>query len=173
LILQQQEVLTNSSSEILWADNSTLVVNQDGSNETLPENAAVNVTSDGALNNSFAEYNSTSLVQEPFQENTVATVANATSIIQESDQENTTAIANQTISVQIPGPPTPEQDLVLLCSEVSISQISGLTQCLTACDLGSCCDATDETECLTTHAEICYLYTPCNNAYSLLYPNNN
>jgi hypothetical protein len=161
-LILQQEVLTNSSSEISFANNATVLDNQDGSNETFSENATVN--------DSSAQDNSTLLIQEPDQENTTA-VTNTTSLIQESAQDDTSAIANQTVS-QIPGPPTPEQDLALLCSEVSISQISGLTQCLSACDLGSCCDATDETECLTTHA-ICDLYTPCKNAYSSLYPNNN
>jgi hypothetical protein len=81
---------------------------------------------------------------------------------------NTTSV-NVTDVITLDGPPIPETDLTKLCSEESITQTAGLKKCIKACDLGSCCGATDENECLSTHAETCYLYTPCNNAYNLLY----
>lgn len=82
--------------------------------------------------------------------------------------ENVTAAANETDEITV-GPPTPDQDLSVLCSEDNITQTSGLKKCIKACDNGRCCGATDETECFTTHNEICSLYAPCNNAYNLLY----
>lgn len=154
LILEKEVPVSNSSGEIVWVDNATITVEEEVFNETTPENSAAIVTIDSDLANSTAaEENSTiSIQQEPAQDG------------------NATMMINETDIFQIAGPPAPEQDLALQCSEDSISQITGLTQCLTACSLGSCCTATDETECMSTHAEICYLYTPCNNAYSLLYP---
>lgn len=145
LVLAETTAATNSS-EADWVENATIIVGEDGSNETIIENTTINVTSDSAL------VNSTLSLQEPVLDT------------------NSTIIANETTTTnQTTGPTRPEQDLATLCSEESLSQILGLTQCLNACSLGSCCIATDETECLSTHVEICYLYTPCYNAYNLLY----
>jgi hypothetical protein len=134
-----------------------------------------------------AEYSACLILQDtsqqdlPVQTNTTAvdmdTSDNVTSNYTDNDEgnvedpaQNIIAAANETaVIVTLDGPPTPDQDLSLLCSEDNITQISGLKKCIKACDLGNCCSSTDETECLTTHNEICYLYTPCNNAYNLLY----
>ena len=113
------------------------------------------------------------------EENTTTTtnstdVINITNVTITKDDNSTESLdqpaKNNNSTLTSDGPPIPDTDLSVLCSEDSITQTSGLKKCIKACDLGRCCSSSDNaTGCFSTHAETCYLYTSCNNAYNILY----
>ena len=102
---------------------------------------------------------------------TASNITNATTVEENKFTESLEQSANSSNSTNTTnGPPIPDADLSILCSEESIAQTEGLKKCINACDLGRCCSSSDNaTGCFSTHTETCYLYTPCNNAYNIFY----
>lgn len=145
-----------TSDATIVEDNSTELFDQSAndSNSTLIEDNTTESPGESANNNNFT----LSSDEAPTNEENNFT----------QDFQQSTNNTNSTLTTY--GPPIPELDLSILCSEEFIAQTAGLNECLKACDLGRCCNSNDSTTagCYSTHTEICFLYTPCNNAYSVL-----
>ena len=176
-VLEVNDTAIDTATDVSNVPSDVTIVNYDNSteslelpanddNSTLATDGATTVEEDNAaeiLGQSSDENNSTL----PSDESLTNEGNNSTEALQQSDTNN---INNPTLTNNNEGPPIPEADLSILCSEQFIAQTIGLNECLKACDLGRCCSTSDSTaECYSTHTEICFLYTPCNNAYSLIY----
>jgi hypothetical protein len=146
------------NEEVCAEYSPCLVLQEDDLNKTNDE-LALNESSTDESNATDVDFVDT---------NTTTTINSTNSSVEPTQTDNATT-SNKTDILQQDGPPIPETDLSLLCSNVSITQTTGLKKCIKACDLGRCCSSDDETGCYSTHAETCRMYSPCNNAYNALY----
>ncbi|KAL7466201.1 hypothetical protein ACHAXS_006490 [Conticribra weissflogii] len=101
---------------------------------------------------------------------TILNTTNETLIIQDGNYTTdniTTTTAPTSDAIDSNVPPIPEKNLLEVCSDDSISSLSGITECIELCTLGACCGAIDlEENCFLENKAICGLYNICSDAAS-------